>query len=84
MMASEGAALLDVPGVTIGGTGSHTSVSFGLGFGGVCAAPVAGVCAEPCGAGACRADSGSVSKLNVVTVKIAETFVRMTSDCARR
>ena len=41
-----------------------------------------GVCAEPCGAGACRADSGSVSKLNVVTVKIAETFVRMTSDCA--
>jgi hypothetical protein len=75
MTASDGGALAVGPGVTIGGTGSQTSVSFGLGFAVVWGAP-AGFWAAPCGAGVC-VDTGRVSRLTVAAIRMMVYVVRM-------
>src|SRR5262245_57989666 len=73
MMASDGGTLFCAPGVTTGGTGSHTSVSLGPGFAGVCAAG-----AWPaCGAAACWALAGKASAAVNVRMSVIEDIVRM-------
>ena len=74
------------PGVTTGGTGSQTSVSFGLGFAGVWRGARRRWLAGACGAAVCCAATGSVSRLTVVTIRMMESVVRMGLTCrsARR